>query len=266
MFYYSSDRTGGELPLYNEDENHSGSSEMVDLPCSESAVAIRAVDLDNDGAVELVLMCSWPGEIFVLSLESRKSWVVNSSWALGDLNRATGWDPTNIDRKLACDGSEVAVEGANWLREACQNHSYKARFHGFQVLDLNNDGFLDAYLASSIGHQRFFINQLEETGATRNRFIRFELQCTSSNVHAIGTTLIFKASGIDPQMRIVSSFGYGNSRTGGIDDRFVFGLGQSAEPESLTVRWPSMVEQVINLMDLDKAHISNYSNPVIVRE
>jgi hypothetical protein len=46
----------------------------------------------------------------------------------------------------------------------------------------------------------------------------------------------------------------------------VFGLGQNAEPVSLTVRWPSMKETVISLTGLGLGHISNYSNPIIVTE
>jgi hypothetical protein len=85
-------------------------------------------------------------------------------------------------------------------------------------------------------------------------------------VHSIGTTLIFKASGLEPQLREISSFGYGNARSGGVDDRIVFGLGKNAEPVSLTVRWPSMKVEVISLEGLDSGHVSNYSNPIILTE
>ena len=46
----------------------------------------------------------------------------------------------------------------------------------------------------------------------------------------------------------------------------MFGLGRNSEPDSLTVRWPSMKEDVISLSGLGLGHISNYSNPVIVTE
>jgi hypothetical protein len=57
VFYYSSDRTGGELPLYNEDLDQVGSSEM-NIPCSRSGRVLRLVDLDMDGQMELVLFLS----------------------------------------------------------------------------------------------------------------------------------------------------------------------------------------------------------------
>ncbi|KAL7494130.1 hypothetical protein ACHAWT_002993 [Skeletonema menzelii] len=262
VFYYSSDRIAGQLPLYNEDLGQSGSSEM-NVPCSTNAMAIRAADIDNDGKLELIIMCWVPGEIFVLSLQGPKSWTV-TDWTLGDLQRTTGWKPEPRDIELACDGKESS-EGPNyWGNEVCSKSSPMPRMHGFQLIDLNNDGFLDVVLASSVGYQRFFLNTPE--AAKGNRFIRVELKSIVSNVYSIGTTITFRASGLESQLREISSFGHGNARSGGTDDRIVFGLGQNAEPVSLTVRWPSLKEDFIDLKGLDLAHISNYSNPIIVIE
>ena len=263
VFYYSSDRIAGQLPLYNEDLGQSGSSEM-NVPCSTKAVAIRVADIDNNGKLDLIVMCWVPGEIFVLSLQGPKSWKLED-WTLGDLQRTSGWKPEPRDIELACDGKESREGYPNyWGNEVCSKSSPTPRMHGFQLIDLNNDGFLDAVLASSVGYQRFFLSSPES--AKGNRFIRVELKSTVSNVYSIGATIIFRASGLEPQLREISSFGYGNSRSGGIDDRIVFGLGQNAEPLSLTVRWPSLTEDFIKLEGLDLAHISNYSNPVIVIE
>ncbi len=263
VFYYSSDRIAGQLPLYNEDLGQSGSSEM-NVPCSTNAMAIRAADIDNDGNLELIIMCWVPGEIFFLSLQGPKSWVVQD-WALGDLQRTTGWKPEPRDIELACDGKE-SREGYSdyWGKEVCSKSTPMPKMQGFQLIDLNNDGFLDAVLASNVGYQRFFLNTPET--AKEHRFIRVELKSTISNVHSIGTTIIFRASGLEPQLREISSFGYGIGRSGGTDDRIVFGLGQHAEPVSLTVRWPSLEENFIDLKGLDLAHISNYSNPIVIIE
>jgi len=263
VFYYSSDRIAGQMPLYNEDLGQSGSSEM-NVPCSTNAMAVRAADIDNNGKLELIIMCSVPGEIFVLSLQRPMSWKLED-WALGDLQKSTGWNPEPRDIELACDGKESREGYSNyWGKEVCSKSTPMQRMYGFQLIDLNNDGFLDAVLASSVGYQRFFLNS---PGAAKgNRFIRVELKNTVSNMYSIGATIIFRASGLEPQLREISSFGYGNARSGGIDDRIVFGLGQNAEPVSLTVRWPSLKENFIDLTSLDLAHISNYSNPIIVKE
>ena len=237
------------------------------MSCSKTAFAIRAADIDNDGKLELIIMCDTPGELFVLSLQNPKSWMVED-WPLGDLQRTTGYKPEPSDIELACDGME-GREGYSdyWGKQVCSNSKSSVpmpRMYGFQLIDLNNDGFLDAVLASGIGYQRFFLNKPEASKG--NRFIRVELKSTVSNVHSIGTTLIFEASGLEPQLREISSFGYGNARAGGVDDRIVFGLGKNAEPVTLTVRWPSMKEIVISLTGLGLSHISNYSNPIIVTE
>ena len=249
--------------MYNEDLGQSGSSEM-NVPCSKTAFAIRAADIDNDGKLELIIMCDTPGELFVLSLQNPKSWMIED-WPLGDLQRTTGWKPEPRDIELACDGREGREGYSDYWGTVCSKSSVPTpRMYGFQLIDLNNDGFLDAVLASGIGYQRFFLNNPEASKG--NRFIRVELKSTVSNVHSIGTTLIFEASGLEPQLREITSFGYGNSIGGGVDDRIVFGLGQNAEPVSLTVRWPSMKETVISLTGLGLGHISNYSNPIIVTE
>ena len=61
---------------------------------------------------------------------------------------------------------------------------------------------------------------------------------------------------------------YGNSWIGGRDDRLVFGLGATAMPQSLRVRWPSMMEKVYmyDLTSLDASHYSDYSMPVVIME
>eukprot|EP00984_Skeletonema_dohrnii_P003139 scaffold1046_cov136-Skeletonema_dohrnii-CCMP3373.AAC.4 len=139
-----------------------------------------------------------PFELLILIMMNPKSWMIED-WPLGDLQRTTGWKPEPRDVELACDGRE-GREGYSdyWGKEVCSKSSvYMPRMYGFQLIDLNNDGFLDAVLASGIGYQRFFLNNPEASKG--NRFIRVELKSTVSNVHSIGTTLIFEASGLEPQ-------------------------------------------------------------------
>ena len=264
VFYYSSDRTTGELPLYNEElVGHGGSSEMK-VPCSQNAFALRAADIDNNGRLDLIIACSTPGEVYVLGLQEPKLWTIDKNWKLGDIQREEGWKPEQRDIALACNGSQVVDGYSDYWEEVCaESRPPEPKMFGFQLVDLNNDGFLDAVMSSHVGYQRFFFNRPE--AAKGNRFIRFELKSTVSNAYSIGTTLIFKASGLEPQLREISSFGYGNARSGGVDDRIVFGLGENAEPVSLTVRWPSMTIQTIALSNVDR-HLSNYSYPIIITE
>lgn len=264
VFYYSSDRSDGELPLYNEDLNQSGSTEMT-VPCSWRAAALRVVDLDMDGRMELVLLCSDLGEIYLYSQTERpKEWNLNTSWNLGDLTRTTGWGPTPTQVALACNRGVKRNGYPNYFDNICKNPNYIQKLYGFQVVDLNNDGYLDFVVSSSIGKHRFFAN--EPVTVAQNRFLVFELKSTVSNVYAIGATLILTASGLNPQLREISSFGYGNARSGGRDDRLVFGLGATAMPQSLRVRWPSMMEKVYDLSSLDASHFSDYSMPVVIME
>ena len=87
VFYYSSDRREGDLPLYNEELNQVGSFEMI-IPCSDRGVSLRLVDLDMDGIMELLLLCSKLGEIYLYSQTYQKQeWNLNTSWNLGDLTQ-----------------------------------------------------------------------------------------------------------------------------------------------------------------------------------
>ena len=264
VFYYSSDRIEGGLPLYNEEINQVGSFEM-NIPCSVRGISLRLVDLDMDGKMELLLLCSELGEIYLYSqTDQKQEWNLNTSWNLGDLTQTTGWGPTSAQVALACDGTLNRDEYPKYWSPVCRNPNYAPEFYGFQVVDLNNDGFLDFVLSSSVGKHRFFAN--DPVTVAQNRFLVFELKSTVSNVYDIGATLIFNASGLKPQLREISSFGFGNGRTGGRDDRLVFGFGATAMPESLTVRWPSMEEEVYDLTSVDALHFSDYSNPVIITE
>ncbi len=264
VFFYSSDRSKGELPLYNEEINQVGSFEM-NIPCSSRSRALRLVDLDLDGKMELLLLCLDLGEIYLYSQnDQNEEWDFNTSWNLGDLTQTTGWGPTPAQVALACEGTVRRDTYPDYFDRVCRNPNYTPKFWGLQVVDLNNDGFLDFVLSSTVGNHRFFAN--DPVTVAQNRFLVFELKTTVSNVYAIGTTLIFNATGIKPQLREISSFGYGNARSGGRDDRLVFGIGAAAMPESLTVRWPSMVEVVYDLTSLDASNFSDYSNPVIITE
>jgi hypothetical protein len=263
VFFYSSDRSDDQLPLYNEDINQVGSFEM-NIPCSSSGKALRLVDLDMDGQMELLLLCSELGEIYLYSQTGQKQWNLNTSWNLGDLTRTTGWGITSAQVALSCDGTVKRDGYPNHFEKLCRNPNYVPRFHGLQVVDLNNDGFLDFVLSSSVGKHRFFAN--DPVTVAQNRFLVFEMNSTVSNIYAIGATLIFNAYGLKPQLREISSFGFGNARSGGRDDRLVFGFGATAMPKNLTVRWPSMVEEVYVLTSLDASHFNNYSNPVIITE
>lgn len=264
VFYYSSDRSYGELPLYNEEINQAGSFEM-DLPCTGIGVALRFVDIDLNGINELLLLCTELGEFYLYSQTGVKQWDLNTSWNSGDLTQTTGWGPTSAEVEEACDGKSVREGFSDQFQKYCKNRNLRPKFHGLQLVDLNNDGFLDFVLSSSVGNIRFFANNPRTV--RQNRFLVFKIQSTVSNTYAIGATLIFNASGLNPQFREISSYGgYGNAMSGGRDDRLVFGLGSNAMPESITVRWPSKVETVYDLTNLDASHLSNYSNPVILTE
>lgn len=262
LFYYSSDRSAGELPSYNKNNGESWSEE-VHVPCSTVAVAIRWVDLDNSGVKVMVLFCKKPGEVFVYKRESSSSWSLSNFWQLGDLTDPSLAGVTSEDLLEVCPqddypGSFNAYCEAFLSRGIVKDSQF--RFASF--VDLDNDGYLDVVTAHKVGYQRFFMNTL----SPKNKFIRIELICTESNEHAIGATLLFEASGLNMQFHEVSSYGDGFDGYGTIDDRLVFGLGVDAVPLSLTVRWPTKREETFDLSRISPSHISNYSNPITIVE
>ena len=133
--------------------------------------------------------------VYTKRSEDKVSWALdplcNEYGALGDITySAFQW--SDADFVEACRDEELIALYKN-LKKKCDSFAETERKDsvenmGLTLDDINNDGFLDAIVATNFGYQRFFLNK--PTMAS-NEFISFQLlgDGTEVNRYGIGATL-----------------------------------------------------------------------------
>lgn len=113
----------------------------------------------------------------------------------------------------------------------------------FAVGDLNHDGFLDVYSASSSSTDILWINDKNE-----NNYFAVNLVGNESNINAIGARLqLYGPWGVQTrEVRSGESYGIMNSFTQ------IFGLGTYDFIDSLVVKWPSGLKEVFESPKIDQ--------------
>lgn len=113
----------------------------------------------------------------------------------------------------------------------------------FAIGDLNNDGFLDAYVGYRWGGDKIWINSAE----SENNYLSVRLQGRISNKSAIGARVeIYGDWGLQiREIRSGESYGIMNSMTQ------YFGLGKSETIDSVIIRWPSGIIQTEYNVDIN---------------
>jgi hypothetical protein len=105
--------------------------------------------------------------------------------------------------------------------------------------DLDNDGRVDA-VVTRLGEAPVLLRNV----STDRNWMGFRLRGTRSNRSAIGTVVSISAGGINQMNRVTSAVGYASSS----DLRVHFGLGSSAQADSVEIRWPSGAVQRLGAM------------------
>lgn len=241
VFYFSKDRPQGTLP-----DNPQYIGVEISIPCT--AEALHVVDLDNDGNEEILIMCREPANFLVYSKGFNETdWTLengcNAKGSLGAITDISLASFTEEDLMSACrqDASEWEV-----FADACNqwegNGKLELKSAGITLVDLNNDGFLDAIVSYNVGYTRFFQNTPSKQNDVRNRFIAIKLygEVQIDNKYGIGATVILhtKRAGKEyTQFREVTSYQHTSDKYGYKDDRIIFGLGTNYRPTSIVIRW-----------------------------
>jgi hypothetical protein len=250
VFYFSSDRPDDVLPIGRKYQGL-----VLDLPKYCKGENVRVLDLNNDGDINIIVMCSQPGAIAIYTQGSEeKQWDLQENCsgnnALGDINDRSLAFP---DLHQLFDNEDCRKQEFKQMKRICKKFketgsSSRSGAPGLTLVDLNNDGFTDAVVSHSFGYLRFFYNTPSELDR-RNRYITFKLKENGidNNVYGIGATLILTTVHNDGrerrQFREVSYHQH-TSDSGYQDDRITFGLGIDYTPIKLAVMWPNGYRQV----------------------
>lgn len=265
VFYLSTDRPRGVLPIGPDYV-----SAEIELPEQCNGNSVLVADLDNDGKVEIFILCDFVQLLFLVYSQGNaggKDWILDrcsAEGALGDLQNKTLAGFLDSDYKEACE----AETEWSFTKSACEFYRYKSgnltetktplgpRAAGWALFDLNNDGFLDVVVNYINGYMRFF-HSVPSNQTRKNRFIAFELVGSlqdKTNRYGVGSTLLLTTqhNGAESrQFREVNSHQHHADRYASKDTRIIFGLGPFASPVSLEVRWPNGFRQTVALDDKD---------------
>jgi hypothetical protein len=120
----------------------------------------------------------------------------------------------------------------------------KSTARGACFADYDNDGKMDAFVVNLNAPGVL----LHNTTATKNHWIAIKLRGTKSNRDGIGARLEIVAGGRKQVAERTSTSGYLSQD----DGRVHFGLGKAARIDTLTIKWPSGKEQVLEGPALDR--------------
>jgi len=252
---FSSERLQGVLPI-----GDSRQGLVLDLPeyCGIGE-SVRVVDLNNDGNLDIVVMCRQTGAFAIYTQgSSKKEWNLHEDCSgnssLGDIT-----DPALAyeDLHVLFDGLDCRDLDTKHYRVLCKRFKESGQRRvrgatGMTLVDLNNDGFTDAVISHSFGYLRFFYNTPSDLDQ-RNRFISFKLKGNGvvNNVYGIGATMILTTFHTDgsqkKRFREISHHQHTSDTRGYQDDRITFGLGTDYTPARLEVMWPNGFRQVTYL-------------------
>lgn len=268
--YYSSRRQHtGQLPI-------GPPSESVELHGCW-ANSLRVADFDLDGSLDLLVACMGDAKLNIyMRTRDRDTWTLLDA----NLGPVAGSDPLSLSFQSSRDGSASTVwrddeerreEAAPWNSIQARAASPSAANSGFSIVDLDNDGYMDAVLSYKWGRVQMLQNTLADVQG-RNGFLAIRLVGSSSNVYGIGATVKVHVGGMGPgknetvvQLREVNTVSHETDWFGYRDDRLVFGLGPHGSVERVSVRWPGNDREEVVGSDLT-AHVNTMSDPLEIHE
>jgi len=204
-------------------------------------------DLNNDGWLDLFVTNGY------VSGERRESYWYDYSMVAGGhrdiIADASHW-PAMRGRSLSGYQEDRVWlnDGAGRFRDVTRAIGAVNANDGRSVAfaDLWNRGVLDAVVANQRGPLLVYKN----TVTPNHGWLAFALQGTRSNRSAIGAEIRLYWNGLEQVQQIEGGNGFAaqNQR------RAHFGLGKASEVDSVVIRWPSGVEQVIPMLATNTLH------------
>jgi len=229
------------------------------------AESLRMADLDNDGIIELFIMCN-PNDNHRIYTQKYHGaglggWIRVEGNLLGDLTsmgrRLIDPTDTTCDKKTLPDLIKKDKEYER-MCDAYNDGSKHISPKGVTLADLDNDGFPEVIIAHHLSTVVYFKNMLK-CKFPDHQFFAIKVVGKESNTHGIGAIVLLEADGMGPyqnethvQLRELSTVSHAPDRTGGLDPRVVFGLGAAGEVTRVVVKWPNGAIDVVANRELLK--------------
>ncbi|MBU1074335.1 CRTAC1 family protein, partial [bacterium] len=171
-----------------------------------------------------------------------------------DLFQGTHW---NIDSDPAInflfrnDGPDLQKEGG-WLFSSVApdnglNISDDKSTNGVSCADYDGDGDLDLYLATMTGYpNKLFRNDVADS--TDNHWLHVDLVSLDQNTVAIGAVVKCVAGGLSMTRDVDGGSGFLSQGSLTVE----FGLGAATVVDSLEIRWPTGVRQLLLSLPVDQ--------------
>jgi hypothetical protein len=242
----------GRMPGHNAlwkmtaGQKFESASDDLDLLRCGWAWGAKFVDLDNDTHLDLAVTNG------MVSGKSKKSyWYGGSSMMSGNLmGEARNWAPIG---DLSWSGYQTKCvyhnEGGKLIDVSSQTDMGQddSDGRGLAAIDFRNEG-VASLVEANVGQPAHLFRTVPPK---TNHWIGFALTGTRSNRDAFGTKItIHRRNGVVQSQELEPANGYEAES----DHRLLFGLGPSAEIESIHVRWPLGREQDLTALAPDRYH------------
>lgn len=160
----------------------------------------------------------------------------------GDLDLFVSYSTGPVNRLYDNQGDGTFVELGDSLGLSDQGREGQVG-SGASWGDFDNDGDLDLYLSNEGGRNRLYVN-----GGTPNHWLVVKLKGTSSNRDGIGAQVTVKVGPLHQRRDVDGGSGYLSQPSLPVE----FGLRGHTTVDSLIIRWPSGIVQLLEKVQADQ--------------
>jgi enediyne biosynthesis protein E4 len=155
--------------------------------------------------------------------------------------------PFPLPNRVFRNKGDLSFEDVN--AKAGATFQVPAPHRGAAFGDLNNDGRIDAVVSVLNGSPEIWMNRSNfQSGGTRNHWIILKLVGVKSNRDGLGTKVKVTTALGTQYNQATTAMGYNSSS----DKRVHFGLGSASVVDSIELKWPSGIKQVLKNVKADQ--------------